>query len=293
MLCRANVKNALKFLFWTIMQKDIYRLSLLLLILSSNSEILSCNIKVCLTWMANTNTIEFRCRVDDLIFQVKFLNKFNSELAHCPFPIRDSNETSCYSYFINSTIVQDLKTNTTTLTVRGQIDKRINGEWSCQHGTNISQAIVNVTAWIGDSKCWQKFAGWTYIGFLSSIVTSVVVKTVLDLLCQKRSKYKDFCRNCNEFFAKRCIACVMGCFCFCMLLLPLLIGSVWSGSDCINQEVFFVCGFVIMPPLWLASGTRLNVNQGEETLFRNSCCKCTSEKVPSDSKEETEPMMDV
>lgn len=119
------------------------------MVLFSFSEILSCNIKVCLTWMANTNTIEFRCRVNDLHLQVKFFNKFNSELAYCSFPIRDSNETSCYSYFINSTIVQDLKTNSTMLTVRGQIDKRINGVWSCQHGTNISQATVNVTAWIG------------------------------------------------------------------------------------------------------------------------------------------------
>lgn len=274
------------------MQTVIYRLGVCLLILLLISEILSCNIKVCLTWMANTNSIEFRCRVDDLIFQVKFFNKFNSELAYCLFPIRNLNETRCSSHFINSTIVQDLKTNTTMLTVRGQIDKRINGVWSCKHGTNISQATVNVTVWIGDSTCWKEFAGWTYIGILSSIVTSVVVKMVLYLLCRKRSKYKDFCRNCNEFFAKRCIACVMGCFCFCILLLPLLLGSVWSGSDCIDQEAFFVCGFVMMPPLWLALGTRLNVNQVEETLFRNSCCKCTSEKVPSDSKEETEPMMD-
>lgn len=99
--------------------------------------------------MANTKRIEFRCRVEDLIFDVKFFNQFNNELAECSFPNRQLNKTICVSYFDNSSIEQDLKTNTTMLTVKGQIDNEINGVWSCQHGTNISEAIVNVTAWIG------------------------------------------------------------------------------------------------------------------------------------------------
>lgn len=66
------------------------------------------------------------------------------------FPI-NGNTTDCTSHFKNSSIVQDLKTNITTLIVRGHINNKVNGPWSCYHGTNTGNATVIVTGWIDKS----------------------------------------------------------------------------------------------------------------------------------------------
>lgn len=105
-------------------------------------ETQSCNINVCLTWSAMKNEITFKCRVNALSWQVKFFNQFHKEQAYCMSPIPFSH---CFSLSTNCTITQDAQHNITMLTVRGRIDKRINGGWTCYHGTNVDNAVVNVT----------------------------------------------------------------------------------------------------------------------------------------------------
>lgn len=70
-----------------------------------------------------------------------FYNPSNEELAHClsPFPI-----PTCYTSNRN-TILQSRKTNTTVFVVKHHIDSSLNGQWKCAHGTNIDEAIVNIT----------------------------------------------------------------------------------------------------------------------------------------------------
>lgn len=104
--------------------------------------ILPCNIDMCLTWSARKDKITFKCTVNELSFSVMFYNQFNKEQAYCSLP---KPSPQCYRISKNCTITQDVIRNTTILTVRGRIDNDINGRWTCYHGSNVHEAVVNVT----------------------------------------------------------------------------------------------------------------------------------------------------
>lgn len=106
------------------------------------SAITSCNIRVCLTWEAEKENITFKCKVNQLRFNLYFFNPANEEQGHCisPFPF-----PKCYSSSSSIVISQDRRTNTTFLEIHRHINSGINGPWKCSHGTNRDKAIVNVT----------------------------------------------------------------------------------------------------------------------------------------------------
>lgn len=107
-------------------------------------ELQSCNIDVCLTWSATKEKISFKCKVNSLLFTVKFFNQLHEEHAYClsPIPL-----VSCYSLLDKdkSIITQDALRNITILTLEKRIDDTINGAWTCFHGTEVDKAVVNVT----------------------------------------------------------------------------------------------------------------------------------------------------
>ncbi|CAG2198223.1 unnamed protein product [Mytilus edulis] len=105
-------------------------------------ELQPCNIDVCLTWSATKEKISFKCKVNALLFTVKFFNQLHQEQAYCASPIP---HVLCFPLLSNSNITQDVVHNITILTLERRIDDRINGAWTCCHGTNVDKAVVNVT----------------------------------------------------------------------------------------------------------------------------------------------------
>lgn len=106
------------------------------------SETSLCNIRICLTWSVNQTILTFRCRVHQLRFSVMIVNQYHNAQGYClhPLPV-----PQCVSYHKNTTITQNASTNVTSLVVKGLIDNKVNGQWSCLHGTNREEAIVDVT----------------------------------------------------------------------------------------------------------------------------------------------------
>lgn len=104
------------------------------------SVILTCDIRVCLTWTAEKDNITFKCKVSNLEWKVYFFNPENEEQGYCISPIP---EHACYSS--HNIITQDRQTNTTVLVIQRHVDNNLNGPWKCYHGTNRDAAIVNVT----------------------------------------------------------------------------------------------------------------------------------------------------
>lgn len=102
----------------------------------------SCNIPVCLTWRISVDKLILVCKVDDLHNWVFIDDPFGSRRADC-FPAID--DSSCDSYKTNESITQNLTTHEIIYTVHGGINNRLNGNWSCRHGTNLHVATVEVT----------------------------------------------------------------------------------------------------------------------------------------------------
>lgn len=117
-----------------------YKLLLYILILIRETSL--CNIRICLTWSVNEKTLTLRCKVDQLRFKVKIVNQFHNALGYCLHPVPVPH---CFPFYKNSSITQNASTNVTSLIVEGLINTKINGQWSCVHGTNLDAAIVNVT----------------------------------------------------------------------------------------------------------------------------------------------------
>lgn len=81
------------------------------------------------------------CKVDNLKWKVEFRNQFGIELAYCLNPLPDSR---CISHYDNCTITQDIKRNITTLEIKGHVDSKINGVWTCNHGTKLGHDTAYV-----------------------------------------------------------------------------------------------------------------------------------------------------
>lgn len=83
-----------------------------------------------------------KCKVSRLLYVVSFNNPDNIEEGYCltlfPFP-------KCFSIDMHNAISQDRKTNTTILTINRKIVGRINGPWTCLHGSQWDRAVINVT----------------------------------------------------------------------------------------------------------------------------------------------------
>lgn len=75
-----------------------------------------------------------------MAFHVYIYDQFNKEVANC-------YENLCDSYHLNASII--FKSNKTIYTVTGHIDNKVNGNWTCRHGTKRDIAQVEVTVLIG------------------------------------------------------------------------------------------------------------------------------------------------
>lgn len=91
----------------------------------------TCSIKMCLRWTKSKGILKIICKINDLHLPVSIHNNRGNEVALCsiPFPF-----PSCTNTYDHTTVKQNIRTNETEVTVKGQIDYRMSGNWSCRHG---------------------------------------------------------------------------------------------------------------------------------------------------------------
>lgn len=82
------------------------------------------------------NNLTLICKVNSWNHRIFINNQFGRKVADC---IPDL----CDPYDKNASMHST--TNDITFSVNGKIDNKVNGNWTCRHGTNLDIAIVEVT----------------------------------------------------------------------------------------------------------------------------------------------------
>lgn len=87
------------------------------------------------------------CKVDQLQYGVIIYDDKGKEQAACLIP---SSEQECFTYLQKAHTEQNLKTNTTTLTIPiDHMESSLNGNWTCLHGkqdkANAEVSILSTT----------------------------------------------------------------------------------------------------------------------------------------------------
>lgn len=81
------------------------------------------------------------CKVKNFELEVYIRNSLGDQQIRCliPYP-----KPSCFAY--NGDVTQNLSSNITVWTLAEDLrrDHRVNGKWSCSHGTNNERATVSV-----------------------------------------------------------------------------------------------------------------------------------------------------
>lgn len=101
---------------------------------------------MCLRWTVQHNQITFICKIDKLQHPVHFYDNYEREIAYCNIPNPRPECTSLPKQHKNVTVTvtQNPYKLETVLIVNGKIDQRLNGNWSCRHGTNLFEADVEI-----------------------------------------------------------------------------------------------------------------------------------------------------
>lgn len=88
------------------------------------------------------NELTLICKINNLHLRVLIGDQFGNTQADCLPP---TTASICEPYYQNGTIIQNRRTNETIYIVKGNIDRHINGYWTCRHGTRRDVARVEVT----------------------------------------------------------------------------------------------------------------------------------------------------
>lgn len=107
---------------------------------------------MCLTWKVNVQQLTLMCKVNNLHLRVLIGDPFGNIQADC-LPL--TSNSICDSFYRNGTIIQNRMTNETIYIVKGKIDRHINGNWTCRHGTRREVARVEVTVLKGILSCFK------------------------------------------------------------------------------------------------------------------------------------------
>ncbi|CAC5384498.1 unnamed protein product [Mytilus coruscus] len=110
----------------------------------------------------------------------------------------------CHS--LHNNIMQDPKTNITVLMIHRHVDITLNGPWKCRHGTNLDEAIVNVTV-IKEDNCVAKHMTWTFKGVMIGVVIVLILSTVV-----KTCKWNIVRHVTRDFFCGKCCIIKPKCY---------------------------------------------------------------------------------
>lgn len=178
------------------MKKNVW-LSVMLIV-SSLKKYQQCSIAICFTWKVSFNSLTLNCKVNSWNHRIFIDNQFGIAVADC-IP------SFCDSYHPNASINQLLASNEVIYTVSGRIDKRINGNWTCRHGSKFKLAKVEVTVLkdelkLGDQivkdeikcrnkttaddrNCTESLICYTLITFVAMIVVCAIINWMMESCC--------------------------------------------------------------------------------------------------------------
>ncbi|XP_076111998.1 uncharacterized protein LOC143080149 isoform X2 [Mytilus galloprovincialis] len=137
---------------------------------------------MCLTWKLKNRSLVLTCKIPNLKLPVDLFDPWNNEQGYCLSPIPTIN---CHPHFKNVSIYQNIDTNETVFIITGNIDQRLNGNWTCRHGNRVESRTVEVTlSELTEKKtimqyCWSLLLVWTITGFvLFYILTQLFIYTL-------------------------------------------------------------------------------------------------------------------
>ncbi|CAC5382471.1 unnamed protein product [Mytilus coruscus] len=92
-------------------------------------------------WTVDRRLLTLTCKVHRMVFSVSFHDPLNQEVAYCSPPIPTQ---TCFSHYGNGSVYQQLSTNETVFVLRGKINNKINGNWSCLHGASKDRTSIGI-----------------------------------------------------------------------------------------------------------------------------------------------------
>lgn len=163
-----------------------------------------CSFRVCLTWRISVKKLTLVCKVDGLHLSVFIDDPLGHRRADC-FLYKD--EALCDAYYKNESITQNPRTHEIVYTWHGQIDNKLNGNWTCKHGSSRDVATVEVTVLeIGDLMrnnctatrsesvpyaldlgCTKSALLWTIISYFVSVMICMVLISTRSSCCSCQS----------------------------------------------------------------------------------------------------------
>ncbi|XP_076113724.1 uncharacterized protein LOC143082025 [Mytilus galloprovincialis] len=169
------------------LKKTMNMTKFLLLVIGMTSGIRAhslCSINICLRWTARQDILTIICKIDRLYLPVYIYNNFGKEIARCSIPFPSPLCTPTHNNII---VQQNAKTNETIVKVRRNIDRSINGNWSCRHGYGVSKYEANIEINIPSSKGHNKTEKTDEFRCLKlislHIVTGVIISVVVVGIC--------------------------------------------------------------------------------------------------------------
>ncbi|XP_052063333.1 uncharacterized protein LOC127703001 [Mytilus californianus] len=101
----------------------------------------NCVCQICMKWTVDRRLLTLTCKVHRMVFSVSFHDPLNQEVAYCSPPIPTQ---TCFSHYGNGSVYQQLSTNETVFVLRGKINNKINGNWSCLHGASKDRTSIGI-----------------------------------------------------------------------------------------------------------------------------------------------------
>ncbi|CAC5406671.1 unnamed protein product [Mytilus coruscus] len=204
-----------------------------------------CKENVCLKKEIVNRTLILYCRVYELGLSIEFHHPKGVVFGDCPAPIRKKN--SKLAFRCDNNIIQNLKTNITTLTVE-DIDKyNVSGEWICTHGSYPDAITIpvyelhNVQSSKDDSCKTQTTAGLMGF-FIFTTLVSVVFNGVLLWKRRTRRAEEEACDTCDTLLT--CTICTMCEKLYCGICFPVHLKYYPYHTMC-RIEHFFTCKDVV------------------------------------------------
>lgn len=251
---------------------------------------------MCLTWKVKNNSLILTCKIPNLKFSVYLYDPWNNEQGYCFTPIPT---IKCHPHFQNVSIYQNRETNETVFTLTGNINQRLNGNWTCKHGTRIDSRTVEVTlSQLTEKKtridCWPLLLVLTLTGFVLFYILSQLFIYTLFCPCMRSSSENSCLAKLSHLLDRLSNHCIheedkrgfsrkviKGMF-LCLLLvlmvgIPVIVGLNEKGM-CSGHLSFipvgFLFGFVVRMLRMNERGTEKEKNLIKECFS----CKCQKEQ---------------
>ncbi|XP_076075949.1 uncharacterized protein LOC143046737 [Mytilus galloprovincialis] len=157
---------------------------------------------MCLTWSLENKSLLLNCTILSLKFKVEFVDPSGNNQGFClpPHPI-----PQCITASKNVSITQNVTTKSTLFTLKGYIDKYVNGKWTCRHGKNLGSAMADVqiiAATEKDRDLMTACLPWSTFPFIAVVTFAFVMQQSMRFTGHKASSYGRNKKSCCPFRIK-------------------------------------------------------------------------------------------